>query len=674
MSETAPERSGSPASSTGSPEWRTAAFLAVAIILCLVFVSRVSGLDLAAWQTVHADSNAVWEPGGVYGDAWNSARFDPFANGHLAVQDLVLLVLHIGSVVVIGTRLLWTVATTRTWPVGVQMGAGFLIGYLPLVTVTRLVSLWLPLTYAALTVLVLEVATAIAVLASSGRLPLSRLEGGEARDRTSILAVGSLVAVTIVWTYQSGRNFLVSDSLVEFLELAAGEHGDFRFLPLFGKQSDEYLFSLMPLTLGTPASTALWFWLMNAFAKASFACLCFGTVRNLGPTRLVAPLAVGLVFFVTPAADPRWYLSLMGGQNPVVYLGHAGRFLGILLPMVVLALLARDPDVPPGLRGLLPLLVFGVGLMSTSVHNLVAVSMVVGLATLVTVLDRLPPDVLAFTRSPGVHRRLAMLAIAAPLFGYASLHDTSHEGYRGIPILLGCLAALLLLTGLATSRQGGPPPPPVDALGNLSTRRILALAAGVGIGGLTMGNLFYGVATGTGTVASVLRRVAPAFGEDPVQVRSFDTELTPFTASDCVDAPTAACRSFEGFIGYFGTTFLLVALLWWALERSSAESRLRRRDGILLMSAHLLLLSGLFLTDFLGTTDTVTYWSQTRFFEIGYYSIWLLAPVVVSTHLRGATRRVGFGLLVTWVVVPVLAHPFLAQWLRNAAHLARAAL
>jgi hypothetical protein len=92
------------------------------------------------------------------------------------------------------------------------------------------------------------------------------------------------------------------------------------------------------------------------------------------------------------------------------------------------------------------------------------------------------------------------------------------------------------------------------------------------------------------------------------------------------------------------------------------------------MTFLLLFQVGLFLTDFLGTTDTVTYWSQTRFFEVGYYGIWLIAPVVVANHLVGLVRRAAFALLISWIVVPVLSHPFLAQWLRNVAHLTRAAL
>ena len=660
---------------TSVRERLNAVVLLAIVIASLAFIVNISNLDLEAWQEVHADSDQVWEPVGIYGDDWDSAQFNPFAQGHLPLRDIALLVMHYGATLVIGARLLWSIPTTRTWPVGVQMGAGLLVSYLPLAILSRLLSLRFPVEIAAVFILLTEVTIAVIVVLrfNVARSTLLKEEAHQpiARDRASLVGLLFVTVICIVWTYQSGRNFLVSDSLVEFLHVARGDSGPFDYLPLFGKQSDEYLFNFAPLTLGTSASIALWFWLTNALAKVSLLCIAYGATWSLsGKRKFVAAMSCGLLLFVTPAADPRFYLSLVGGQNPSIFLGHAGRFLGIVLPLCLPVFLSRPLTRSTALGAFL----LGMGLMSTSIHNLTAATIVIGLVAATTLVNRTGKSVLGPLQQPGVQNRFVALAILAPLFAYASLQSNEHGGYYGIPVALGGGAAFLVAISLSVNNNKEPPDLSDHAAGRLHFGTVAALVVGIGFGVLAMGNIFYRVATGNNPLGRFLGVLAPGFDEPPILVRHFDTELAPFRASDCVNAPTAACRSFEGFLGYFGTTFLVVALLWWALQASCAHQVLRRRDGTLLMTFLLLFQVGLFLTDFLGTTDTVTYWSQTRFFEIGYYGIWLIAPVIVANHLVGFVRRTAFALLICWIIVPVLSHPFLAQWLRNVAHLTRATL
>lgn len=640
--------------------------------LVLVLIHRVSALDLTHWQAIHADSNAVWEPAGIYGDGWDTKRFDPFARGHLPLRDLALLVLHVAATLVVGARLLWSSAPTRSWPVGVQLGAGFLIGYLPVVVLSRFVSLWLPLTAAAWVLLTLEGLAACVVLRTFRRHPVDDLGGNVARDRTSLLLIGLLVAATVVWTYQSGRNFLVSDSLVEFLRIAAGELGDFRHLPRFGKQSDEYLFNLAPLTLGSPGSIALWFWLTNALAKASMLCLTFGFASTLTQGRRVPPLlACGLLLFVTPAVDPRYYLSLVGGQNPTVFLGHAGRFVGIVLPLSLL--LFASPRRTVGQY--VALLMLGCVLVGTSVHNLVTAVAVLSLALTATYAHRLQPVFLKQSRESGVSNLLAALAILAPLVAYGSLGKSTNSGFHGIPVLLGALAAFVLAVGLAAdSDENAPPDPFLAGLRSFDGRRALMFLAGTAVGALTMGNIFVNLASSDHPIVRLLGKVVPGLGQPPILVKGFTSGIAPFAPSDCMQAPTAACHSFPGFIGYFGTTFAVAGVMWLVMMGSDAPPSTRRRDRALVMLAILLFDVGLFLTDFLGTSETVVYWSQTRFLEVGYYGLWIMVPIVLANHLHGSSKRLGLAALSAWFIIPLITHPFLAQWMANAAHLARHAL
>ena len=101
-------------------------------------------------------------------------------------------------------------------------------------------------------------------------------------------------------------------------------------------------------------------------------------------------MSCGLLLFVTPAADPRFYLSLVGGQNPSIFLGHAGRFLGIVLPLCLPVFLSRPLTRSTALGAFL----LGMGLMSTSIHNLTAATIVIGLVAATTFVNRTGKSVL----------------------------------------------------------------------------------------------------------------------------------------------------------------------------------------------------------------------------------------------------------------------------------------
>ena len=76
---------------------------------------------------------------------------------------------------------------------------------------------------------------------------------------------------------------------------------------------------------------------------ASFAALVYGLVHTFAVRRrgLTAGLATGAILAASPAAQPIYYISLVGGQNPAMFVGHPGRYIGIVAPWAALLLRGR---------------------------------------------------------------------------------------------------------------------------------------------------------------------------------------------------------------------------------------------------------------------------------------------------------------------------------------------
>jgi hypothetical protein len=640
--------------------------LVLLVIGAFVGILRFSDLDLAHWESVHFDAAETFPPGEVwespFGYSWDTTQFDPFAGDGLDFNDLLLLVVFYGSTFVIGERILRTIGATVGWPKAVRTGAGFLVAYVPILVFVRLVTLRIDLELAPWLCLIAIGGTATRIVSLDRRSRSMSGPGQNDPRRSGLLTILGVIAVFVavtVWTYQSGRNFLVSDSLIGFLSVI--RDSALTHLPRFGKQSDEFLFNAVPTyALDASHTYALWYWLTNAFAKASMACLFFGAAFTLTRgRRLVGVLAACLVLFATPVADPRFYVSLFGGQNPTIFLGHAGRFLGIVLPIFVACVLVQR-----GRWALLGAAVLAMAVGASSVHLFVFTLFTAGFAIALALSDHplLRPH-LARLEAPFA-ARLSLLAILSPLLAYAYIGEPESGGLRGMPLVAGCAAAVLaaaMLTARSRPDQLGTPLFPRARAGQL-----VGLSAGLVVGAVAAGgSTSIGSLERLGPIGDALRWLLPVLDEPQLYEDAISADIDLFSATDCIHGVAVHCRHFEGFVGYYGTTVLLALLLWATLQRSSAGKRLRQRDSVLLLFAVAALNVGFFLTDFVGPTGTTVYWSLTRFIEVGYYLLLALSPVVLSNHLTGRVRTAGLSMLAVWVAIPFVSHPFARQWVSN---------
>jgi hypothetical protein len=652
--------------------------VALGVLAVCAFIVLASGIDLGHWDGVHADTAKVYEPEGVYGDDWDVAQFEPFSGGRLGGRELLLALVAYGGTFVIGERALRSLVGKWNWPAALRLGGGFLVGYVPVLTAVRLITLRFDADVAPALSLGLVAAGAGASLAydartQGGGVALARAAFAQVRRRPFWVVV-ALFAVAVVWTVQSGRNYLVTDSVILFLKVAAGEQGSMHWLPAFGRQGDEYFFNYpMVHGFGSPSTFALWFWLTNALAKASMVCLVAGFVWTLTKRAWLAVcLAVGLVVFATPTADPRFYVTLFGGENPAILLGHAGRLLGVVLPFLLAVVLANGTRR----QGWVMCFVLGAGLMATSVSNILYAGIIAALLVSFVLARRMvgPRSERAKDR---LRRRVDIIVVVAlvmPLVAYATLGN-ANPGLGGIPLVVAALGAALAALGLALDSDDSNREPDDDfgrALFGALPSRLVPLGVGAVVGMLTMGNLFYKSLIEIDAYRSMMQSLFPAYDRDALFVLSFKSSaFTHVSDTACGGVPSAACGTGKGWLAYFGVTFAVAAVAWFVVRRSAAPAETRRRDAVLLLLQVMLLDIGLFLTDFMGAPDAGTYWIQTRFVEVGYYGILIMAPVIAWRHLRGSTRNAALAVLAAWFVIPFLTHPFVFQFWDNATYLGR---
>jgi len=641
---------------------------ALVVAVCALIV-KVSGIDLKYWGDVHGDSIKAYEPQGVYGDNWDTAVFEPFSGGRIGPRVLLLALISYGGTFVIGERILRVLAARLQWPGALRWGGGFLIGYVPVFAMVRLVTLRFDQDSAPWICLTLTAAAAIWSVVVDFRTGHFQFRRDRFRWNWVVASVVALFLVIVVWTVQSGRNYLVSDSVLLFLGVARGDYGPMHWLPPFGRQMDEYAYNY-PMIYAFQGSTtfALWFWMTNALAKASMTCLIAGTAWTLTKGRwIVACLSSALVLVASPIADPRVYVSLWGGQNPSIYLGHAGRFLGIILPVLTVLLFSEGSTR----SGRIMAAGFGLALMATTAHSILFTPVVLGIGVLIVLARKMvkSPSARAVVRQRRVADIGVVVAVTAPLLAYGTLTWEGNVGLHGIPILVGAAGALVAIVWTAiggdlSESDGGFG----DALANAKLARLIPLAVGAVLGILLMGNIFYEPLMEKSVYRDTMESIFPAYEEPPLFVATFDT--APFRHADCFSVPTPSCSSFGGFVGYFGLTLAMALAAFVVVRFSKAAAATKRRDLILLMTQVALLDLGFFLTDFMGTSQLGgVYWIQTRFQEVGYYGILILLPVIMWNHLAGRARTAALLAVSAWVAVPLVTHPFAEQWWLNARYL-----
>jgi hypothetical protein len=552
----------------------------------------------------------------------------------------------------------------------VRLLAGFLPGYLMVLAPLQLLFAAVPLVAAAWIAALGVPAVALAVHCRAIGASVATLRADRAARRgwsLTVLAAVGVLGIAAIHRLQAGRNFMVPDSVIVFLGAAVAQlrGDDGTHLLQWNQQSDEWVFDA-PLMFTSHASHDYLFpfYASECLALASFACLVFGLVHTFAWRRrpLAATVATGAVLMSTPAIFPWFYIALVGGQNPALWLGHTGRYVGIVAPWVALLLLRRHRRAAVVAIGFTTL---GLGFISVHVTLYVVAALSAALAW--ELLRGRRPGVSARALPRAAVHGLAALALAAPVFAYWLLHRIAAPSDAAWWLVAGAalaLAGALLVTVATTGRR-------VIAAPARTVRWACAWAATLAAGFAVSNNLTDGV-TG-GHLRSVLGTVLPGYGT-PLESRRLlgDTPTTglsfpTFTGQEC--QISGHCLSSGYFLAGYGFLTIVALATWAALGPVDADGAANRRRAAWLLMVGALGLSFV-LVDFTGAPGT-TAWIFTRFLEIPYYGLLVLAAMAFAASRDRLTRAVGLGVLALWTIVPIVVNLVPVQLMKNAHWLAR---
>jgi hypothetical protein len=618
---------------------RHKSFLLIACIYLLlaVAVSRF-GPSRQILHFIHADSTKIYPPGKVvhdyWGNPWDPTGFNPF-DGFISMQVLIFATVYMLMICFIGRQIISSfLGNHLNLPQIPLLFAGFLIGYTTVLLPLRIIYALFPVRIGSVLFLICLISLCIrSIMTTSMRTSQPR-----------ILSSSSLIVLCIfivfIYRVQSGRNFLVSDSNINFLnvvKLFKTTKSGFAFLPTWDQQSDEWIFTAPGVFLFESIRfDAIWYLLTASFGQISlfFSVYLFSlnSFRKVSSSRwlgLGAWFPSCLIFFSTPSWLPSSYVSLFGGQNPVIYLGHAGRYVGLILPCI-LVFLFEQKSFERDKTYLLQFLFFaGIGFMS--IHLALYFILIGFILTFIKPISRRGQSkpTLHFITLISQKKFIFAPALVGLLFVYTLIHRDISPGvtstteifsWTGLILLFGSCISLFLYK--VSFRDVS-----VKLELFVHFRRYFFYGLALFIGFVFSGNTlltFEPFRDGYRWVGSVF----PSFLVDPYTRGVGDVipfNVLRFSGTECW--VTGHCVSVWGFIGAYGIVIFLVSIALILFPTNGEQLTVNETLFALTLILFPLMF---FIVDFTGGTELISSWVKTRFLEPAYYSLLVLSWLSIA--------------------------------------------
>jgi hypothetical protein len=588
--------------------------------------------------------------------------------GHVGVTTFVFAIVYLSAATAVGSLLVDGLRGDDRWPAAVSVLAGFLPGYLMLLVPLQLLFAAVPFRVATWIALLGVPAVAVVLhrraLLSAGRA-LRHDRATRRRAWTAAVVVIVVVAIAAVHRLQAGNFFLMQDSLLWWLvgaeQQLGGQLGS--HLAQWNQQTDEWVFGAPLLFRSYSAREAFTaFYAAQSLGLASFACLVFGLVHRLAWRRetLAACVATGLVLASTPLIYPWRYITISGGDNPVLFTGQVGRQIGIVAPWAAMLLIGRQRRVTMIAAGLAT-----AGLAFTSMPNALYVLVAVG-ATLAwrSWSGRGRPWIRS-RELRGAAFLLPATVLAMIAFAFWWLHQTQTPTDAVWWLLASAVLAVTgaVAIGLGTTGRE------VAGLPRAAPAWIGAWFAALA-GGLILSNNATGIFGGG--LRHLLSFVFPGYGGALKARTDLGGDIFggfSFPAFSPVGCKYFNyCADFNSFLAAFGFLLVLVLATWLALGRLTTEAAVNaRRAALLLMVAALAM--AFVIMFFTGAEAGVRPSIFSRALDVPYYGLLALAAMTFAGSDNRATIITGTGVLVIWSVVPLIGSQWPEQMARNGAWL-----
>jgi hypothetical protein len=668
--------------------------IAICGYAAVLIISSRARLNLQYLHEIHADAARVYPPAQVvydyWGSPWDSSGFNPFTHSVPVLHLIAGLAFYLG-VISAGAWMIRRLPVARTWPFAIQVLSGFLPAYVISMLPVRMVLFALPSPYGAQ--VVLGVFITLAAVSTVSLLRGVRQSKGLHDIRTYLgrpllqgLLALAVIVLCLVHRLQSGRNFLVPDSVIVFLSAAASiaSRPAAGFIPTWDQQSDEWVFN-SALWFGIEGSrVGLWGVLTGSLAMASTVGVIAGFSWVLIPRRfrvtgVVIAVLVPTLSSVSPI--PWLYVSLVGGQNPLIYLGMPGRYAGVALPLLVAVVAPRfiKESITIPKAGLLILFSAGLGFMtlSTGISVLAA-----GVGAVVWTVFResrqkTETDPSRHPRSHYYSLCALALAIAMLMIAFSTAQsDVAPGAYSAQSqdqtvaagmLVLGALVCILAFIGNALGWKAAWPD--VKTLKRSAVVLLGVIVTSVSVGTVISGNGVHRTLSELGFYES-LSTALPGIAEPPLtrgvnfSAIAESLKFGEFSGVECW--LTGHCTSPEGTLGSFGMFSLLVLTAAVAIAAGGPASRQSRFQMNVLLIAFAGFLVGVVIMDFLGATDLTTAWIKSRFIEPPLYAAIIAGLCALVGSRSSSVRAATIAASSAWVILGVLGSSIGEQWITNA--------
>jgi len=625
-------------------------------------------------RNIHADSLNVYPPGETTYDywkaPWDSSRFNPFPTDSHLLQ-LVYIAPYLGSVSAIGLAVLRVGGISRQLnSIAGEFAAGFLTGYVLLLSFIRVIFYMAPISSASR---VSYLAILFGGVLSLRGLNLHRRNYLPQYWAKSIAMIVIAVFSSFIYRIQSGRNFLVSDSLIVFLDQIRSikQNPLVQYLPTWDQQSDEWIFSAPGIFLSkNVGAEALWIVATNACAFVALVTILALTanylLEDVRRKRLAQWSAVGFSILGTTAIIPVLNISLIGGQNPMIYLGHAGRFVGVVSPLIGYAIGQNSESGKPQRKLLLTAIIsLGFGFLSPQAFFYFLIGITLGITSVGTL--QINPGSKAVSLNSGRSQTVGLLPLfvfttGVVVYGFASESVPAGTGHG--PTSFKFVGFLLIVPIILCSCWM------VSSIARLNgfvgLKRIVLRAATdicasclMYLCGLFLSGNMVGYSGVRLRLINYLQSVLPGLAT-PLLSRGISvpfefSELGQYGGLQCWIS--VYCASPSGFV--FAVAFPLVLASIAALIAILDDRRSVQSLGLVVVVVTSLLMASLFLVDFTGGDQLLQIWGKTRFLEAPLYLLMFFSVLSIGRILPIFACTIA----VLWTLPTVIQ--VIPQWYAN---------
>ncbi|WP_445149047.1 hypothetical protein [Baekduia sp. Peel2402] len=609
------------------------------------------------------------EMGGAHGNVEYNPLDPSVAHRPLALT-LALALPYFVAVLALGAPIVAAVRGDDRWPSALSGLAGFLPGYLIVLAPVQLLYGVLPVRTASW--VALAAVPAAAILLHRKAITAAWVEPGQRAAHARRLgwaAVGVvlMVLVMLVHRLQVDGDYLTQDSIHWFLEAGGQQLGQLlgTHLAQWASQSDEWVFNA-PLMFSSTNPGDIWlpFYLTQAIGIASVAALAYGLVHRHARQRkaLAGVVVVSAMFTATVSIYPWVYVRLVIGGQPLYWLGHTGRLIGIVAPWAALLLVRRHSR---SVTALLALTTMGLAFTSAEVLPHVAIAVVAVL--LWRALSGRRAGWLEGRGGALVHLLpVAALSLCAlPFWAIQSFSDKDQAAWFLVAAMLLALAGAVALAVNSA---------PVVTQPSLS-RRWLVVWPLVALAGLLLSNNLIGGSEAGEAIRDAIGSVLPGFRGELLQRPDIgDGMFAGLSFPNLSEGACSAlieCRGIADFLATFGVLSAIAWGTWAALGSLTADVVANARRALVLLLIALLA-GALVILFFVGgappEADAGLYQTAifTRLIELPLYGVLILAGITFVEARNRWTFAVGTAFLVVWTITPFVAFDRPQEFVRNA--------